>query len=213
MIFALNGHLYGGFGAIDASLYPSLNQALVPYLSKPVYLRLVSTLAKAKNYAAAGFHVSVTRGLGGGCKDAAATVDGTDSGGSACLSPLGRDDAAQAWSNAAQAYLNAYNLAAAGSAPLADVKAALDAANVTANSGYAIESVEPPSDPVLVAQNAAAGLPPPPPEPVAGSVSSGHPWLWGLLAVAATAGVGVAIYKGAKARTKRKSQRAYQYAY
>lgn len=208
MLFALNG-----FGAVDTSAFPVLNQSLVPYLGKPVYLRLTNSLAKAKNYAAAGFHVSVTRGLGGGCSDPASTVDGTDNTGSACISPMNRQDAVSTWADAAQAYSDAYYLANSG-ASLDAVKAQLTAANAKADAGYHLEGVAPPADPVLVAQNAAAGLPAPSSEPVAGSKSSSVGlWVGLALGTVAAAGLGVAIYKGAKARTKKKSNRAYQYAY
>lgn len=213
MLQMLNGQLfqggfYGGLGA-DAT-YPLHSE--VPYRSKPVYLRLTNSIAKAMDYAAAGYHVSVSRGVGGGCGGSSDSVDGTDES-AVCDLPLGRDDLSALWAQAAAGYKSAFDLASNGGS-LADVKTQLGAANNDANVAYHSEGVDPPSDPVQVAANAAAGLPPPAPEgAAAASMSSGHPLLWGLLGVGIATGLGIAIYKGAKARTKRKSKRAYEYAY
>jgi len=95
--------------------YPVLNHALVPFLGPTRYLRNVETLAQALAYAAGGFHVSVTRGLSGGCSDpssgfmaAHGLFDGE--GLTPCVAPLGRSDIRALWAQCAQGYLDAYNL-------------------------------------------------------------------------------------------------------
>lgn len=123
-----------------------LNQTLLPYRKSPVYLRLVDTESKAKDYAAGGFHISVTRGGSGGCKDAALDVGMTKA--AICTAPLGRQDLTGLWNAAANAYLNAYNRLG----DLSTIKTELLQANILADAAYAMEGVDPPRDPVLVAQ-------------------------------------------------------------
>lgn len=130
-----------GLGAVESVL----NHALVPYKSKAVYLRLVDTKAEVLNYAANGFHVCVTRGLAGGCKDGAVNVKGT--GPSSCSQPLGRTDLKEAWGAAAEAYLGAYQ-AALGGVSHVQIVPMLAQANAVADAAYAKEGVDPPRDPV-----------------------------------------------------------------
>lgn len=121
-----------------------LNQALVPYTPRASYLRLVDTKAEAVNYAANGFHVCVTRGLAGGCRDGAVNIKGT--GPSSCSQPLGRADLKSAWSQAAEAYLGAYQAVVGGANP-SSIVPMLAQANAVADAAYAKEGVEPPRDP------------------------------------------------------------------
>ena len=89
-----------------------LDQSLVPFRSRPVFLRLVNSQARAMDYAAGGFHVSVARGVIGGCADRA---EGSFLNfGATCTKPLGRDDIRNAWSLAASLYLQAFGHAKAG---------------------------------------------------------------------------------------------------
>ncbi len=128
-------------------LVDPLKHSLVPFRRRARYLRLVGTKSQALNYAAGGFHVSVTRGLAGGCADPSANFadGGTKTG--ACVAPLGRGDLRSKWSNAAQAYLQAFNSAQQG-ALVEQVKQLLRTANGLASQAYAAEGVPPPRDPV-----------------------------------------------------------------
>lgn len=118
-----------------------VSQSMMPYLGNPVYLRKTDTLKKADNYAAAGFHVSTTRALAGGCADPASAISGTDPK-AACKTPLGRADVGALWAAAANAYLVASQVPT-----LADRLQALRAANGAADQAYAQEGVAPPVDP------------------------------------------------------------------
>lgn len=124
----------------------SLDHGLVPYLYPPRYLRLVKSQSHALNYAAAGFHVSVTRGLAGGARDLSVSVSGT--GPSSVKEPLNRPDLASLWSQAANLYLEAYRQAQSAPFQLESVKSQLLSANQAADQAYAQEEVEPPRDPV-----------------------------------------------------------------
>jgi hypothetical protein len=132
--------------SVPAGWSSELDHSLVPFRSRARYLRLVATLPHALDYAAGGFHVSVTRGLCGGAADPAVgfAAGGTKAG--ACAAPLNRDDLRQLWSNAAQAYHDAYSAIIDGH-PLDRVKVLLHEANLLADKAYAGENVEPPRDP------------------------------------------------------------------
>lgn len=126
-----------------------LDHSLLVYRKNPVYLRIVeqrASLTLAKDYAAAGYHVAVTRGLGGGCKDLAFSISGTDPK-AACKLPLvARSDSAALvalWDKAATLYYNAYSIP-----DLRNAVQALRVANAAADQAYGAEGVEPPRDPV-----------------------------------------------------------------
>lgn len=126
----------------------ALSHDAVPYGSAPRYLRLVSTLKHARDYASAGFHVSVTRALSGGCSDSAGSINYKSK---ACVNPLNRQDLASLWESAATAYRVAYYLPDE-TADMGAIKDALMTANMLADKAYEAEGIEPPRDPVLVAQ-------------------------------------------------------------
>jgi len=138
---------FAGLGQEGAASIDPLNHQLVPFRSRARYLRLVKTLSHALDYAAGGFHVSVTRGLCGGAADPAHdfAAGGTKAG--ACQAPLGRDDLRVKWREAAAAYRLAFNAAQQGQL-VEQVKQLLTTANALANQAYAGENVEPPRDPV-----------------------------------------------------------------
>lgn len=132
-------------------LYPVLNHALVPFLGPTRYLRNVETLAQALAYAAGGFHVSVTRGLSGGCSDpsdgfmaAHGLFDGENL--APCVAPLGRSDIRALWAQAAQGYLDAYNLGLSTHS-VSQVKAKLRLVQQMQVSPYTLEGVPAPRDP------------------------------------------------------------------
>ncbi|UCC72064.1 MAG: hypothetical protein JSV86_17100 [Gemmatimonadota bacterium] len=124
-----------------------LDHSLAPFRGTPRYLRLVSTNRHVLDYAAGGFHVSVARGLAGGCADPSAgfAAGGTRAG--VCAEPLDRADLRTLWAKAAQAYLEIYNLALDGH-PVDRNKALLLAANDLADRAYAAEGIDPPRDPM-----------------------------------------------------------------
>lgn len=136
------------WGMDSGSEMADLDHSLVPFRSRARYLRLVNKISHALDYAAGGFHVSVTRGLCGGAADPALDFakGGTVAGG--CTMPLDRDDLRLAWAKAANAYLAAFIKASSGSAALEDIKATLRVANGLADQAYALEGVDPPRDPV-----------------------------------------------------------------
>lgn len=147
-------------------LYPVLNHALVPFLGPTRYLRNVETLAQALAYAAGGFHVSVTRGLSGGCRDPSdgfMEARGLFTGEmlTPCAVPLGRDDIRALWAQAAQGYLDAYNLGLRTKS-VSKVKAALRLVQQMQVSPYTLENVDPPRDPGL---DQGSSLPEPAHEP------------------------------------------------
>jgi hypothetical protein len=99
------------------------------------------------DYAAGGYHVSVTRGACGGTSDpAVGFADGGTRAG-ACSSPLNRDDLRAKWRAAVEAYLRAFHAAGDGH-PIDCVKIMLATANGLADQAYAGENVAPPRDPV-----------------------------------------------------------------
>ncbi len=134
-----------GLGAdsftVDQASNPVLNHALVPYRAKPGYLRLVNSLTRAKDYAAAGFHVAVTRGLAGGCQDLASAFNGT--GPASCSNPLFRGDLSAKWKSVASAYADAFSIG-----NLADSITGIKRANSLADLAFAAEGITPPKDPV-----------------------------------------------------------------
>ena len=134
-----------------AEMAPSLDHSLVPFHGRPRYLRLVSTYTHARDYAAGGFHVSVDRGLAGGCKDPWEIHDsGTHA--AACKDPRDREDIRQLWTSAAGVYLSAYDATQiATRLPLEQIKAMLRQANELASAAYMAEGIEPPRDPQTLA--------------------------------------------------------------
>ncbi len=161
--------LVGGLGGLgdDAEVqaeYPILNHLFAPFLGPTRYIRNVETLAQALAYAAGGFHVSVTRGLSGGCKDpsdgfmyARGLIDGMNT--TPCAVALNNPRIRDAWANVAQKYLDAYNLGVTTKS-LSKTKAAIQAAQSMMISPYAMEGVTPPRDP-----GPGNTLPEPAPEP------------------------------------------------
>lgn len=123
----------------------ALDHSLVPFRSRPRFLRLVKSLDHARDYAAGGFHVSVTRGLCGGAGDSAIGFAESGTVPGACQIPLDRADLRLAWANTARAYFDAF--IASRDEPLDAVKDRLRAANALADQAYALEGVEPPRDP------------------------------------------------------------------
>lgn len=120
------------------------DQTLIPYRAAPQYMRLVNTDAKARNYAAAAYHVSVSRGEGGGCGSSAAAVGYSPN--TVCPAPLGRADLSALWEQAVVAYRNAYNRLGT----VAEIRNELLAANLLADAAYTAEHVAPPVDPANV---------------------------------------------------------------
>lgn len=143
-----------GPGAVPNLYDSSLNHNIIPYKGSPYYLRLVNTEARARQYAAAGFHVSVARGLAGGCGDLAANIQGGKPGAS-CALPLHRDALMAQWAGVADAYRNAYNRLGT----VDQIKFELVGANKLADAAYAAEGIDPPRDPELVAAAVTQGVP------------------------------------------------------
>jgi hypothetical protein len=123
-----------------------LDHSLLHFRGRTIYLRLVSTIKRAMDYAAGGFHSSVARGLVGGSHDLASVTNGTVAG--QVPVGLGRDDCKAAWEAAARRYLDAYKQGDAGKT-LGEVKGVLAEANLLADAAYKLEGVDPPRDPVL----------------------------------------------------------------
>lgn len=139
-ISMLNAAVLGQFG--DLSF---LNHALVPFRRAPVYLRLVSTKSRALDYAAGGFHVSVTRGAGGGCYDPATSIPTGTAG--KCASPIGRQELGNEWATVAEKYKRAFeSVSSLGLTP--GTRTMLMEANASADRVYGMENVPPPRDPV-----------------------------------------------------------------
>jgi hypothetical protein len=172
------------FLAQDTSTSLPVSHADVPFRRAPRYLRLTTTVDRALDYAAGGFHVSVTRAEGGGCSDAAGSISATRA--SSCMSPLNREDSRGAWVNAAMAY--SYAFMSGGTVD--EIKLLLDKANQAADAAYTLENVEPPRDPVLVAAGVYA-----PPEPVTKKLNSKMMAGIGLAAVAIAGGLAYASQK------------------
>jgi len=134
------------------------DQSLIPYRSNPRYMKDVNTEARARDYAAAAYHVSITRGEGGGCGSPAAATDWRP--GALCPAPLNRPDLKTAWEQAVIAYRNAYNRLGT----VADIRNELMQANKIADAAYSGEGVPAPRDPSLmqVIPNMPVALLPPP---------------------------------------------------
>lgn len=175
--------------------YPtSVLNTNVPFRGAPVYLRNVKSLSRAKDYAAAAFHVCAIRGLAGGCADPASGTRGTKGTGSdyICDAPLGRESAKTAWAQAGGAYLDVYN-GLAGGLGLTAAREALAAANMAADTAYAAEGVEPPRDPQTgIAETALDKL------GDKGPSTAGFPW-WVLIPAGA-----LLLFKGSKGKGKRR---------
>lgn len=127
-----------------------LSHDLVPFRRSPVFLRLVSTMNRAADYAAGGFHVSVDRGQAGGCRDPF-SIHASGTKGARCLQPLNRADIRAAWSRAAGMYREAFfattGLVVGGPRSLSEVRGMLNAANIAADEAFGLEGIEPPRDP------------------------------------------------------------------
>lgn len=183
-------------GARNASI---LDHSLIKFRAKPPYLRLVTSLPAANDYAAGGFHVAVSRGLAGGCSDLSTAFNGT--GPSSCRIPLTRPDLTVKWKAAAQAYYDAYQRK-----NLADMLTGIRVANEIANAAFAAEGISPPRDPVTGAKEPPAIAP----GPVGGGGGAG---LFGSLGeaglpVLAVAGLGAwYLFGGGKKKGKRKARK------
>jgi len=137
---------YHFIGLGDDTQQPSvLSHTLVPFRRRARYLRLVRKKSHAADYAAGGFHVSVARGLAGGCRDSSANFASGGTKATTCLSPLDRADVRALWTAAAEAYMQAVG---STDKPLEQIKQMLRVANALADRAYAAEGVEPPRDPV-----------------------------------------------------------------
>ena len=173
-----------------------LDQNRMPWLSTPTYLRRVNSDARAKNYAAGGFHVAVTRGLAGGCGDPPVDLTASDNIKRPCQRALNSDEAKQAWADAAEAYYGAYFAVNVEGKSYKVAVPMLDAANKLADAAYAIESrlagvvIEPPRDPG--ATPGAEPEPDPGPAPAASApLVKGRPW--GTYATVGAAAVGIPL--------------------
>jgi hypothetical protein len=125
----------------------TLDHDLIPFRNSPIYLRLVGSLGRALDYAAGGFHVSVWRGLSGGCKDPWQIHQSGTSDGVGCRTPHNDNAIRDLWIEAAEKYKGAYEAAKVGK-PLLLVKGYLALANLAADKAYRAEGIEPPRDPV-----------------------------------------------------------------
>lgn len=143
---------FAGLG--DAAAF---THSQVPFRKAPVFLRLVTSMSRAADYAAGGFHVSLDRAQGGGCKDdwkihAAGTKSAT------CQMPLNREDVRGLWNTAAGKYLTAFNSSLNPQTKLDVIKGFLSDANSAADAAFAAEGIEPPRDPQTgESQGAAVG--------------------------------------------------------
>lgn len=135
----------GRFGTADG-----LFHAAVPFRARPVFLRLAKSRSQLMDYAAGGFHVSVTRGTAGGCKDPSSgfsqsgTIKGT------CDTPINSPEIRAMWASAAALYKIAFENGVAGEKddPARDIsKDQLRSANAAADAAYRAEGVTPPRDP------------------------------------------------------------------
>lgn len=138
-------HSMNGLGDDASPVASVLDHALVPFRSAATYLRLVTTPSQALDYAAGGFHVSVDRGLAGGCTDPW-TIHKGGTTAVACATPRNSASARAMWTSAAQKYLAVYTLAQQGGG-LDVVKQGLNDANLLANNAYGQEGITPPVDP------------------------------------------------------------------
>lgn len=176
-----------------------LDHKRIPFLAKPSYLRLVKTVQAAKNYAAAGFHVAVSRGLAGGCQDLSTAFNGT--GPASCKSPLYRSDLTSKWKTAAVAYASAYGLR-----NLPDMITAIKQANAASDAAFQAEGITPPKDPVTGNSEPPAVAP----GPVGGKGGASFLDQAGL-PVLAVAGLGAWYLwgggKGGKKKGKRKARK------
>lgn len=205
-----------GLGAdsfvVQASAKGALDHSLIPYRRKPSYLRLVNTLEKAKDYAAAGFHVSVTRGLAGGCQDLASAFNGT--GPASCESPLNRGDLTAKWRGVASAYMDAFDRR-----NLADAITAIKAANGLADMAFKAEGIQPPKDPVTGKSEPPAIGPGKPGDstggffdsaglPIAAAAAGAWWFFWGPGKGSKKGKKGRKSRKGGKRRSRRRSRRS-----
>ena len=166
-----------GFGAEDG-----LNHGDIPFRARPVYLRLVRTRTQARDYAAGGFHVSVTRGTAGGCQDPAENFDTDVAAALGCNKPINSAEIRVLWATAGEAYKAAFFRGANGNVSVDAIKDDLRAANRLADAAYAAEGVTPPRDPQT--QESEPALDP------KGQPDKRSPWLVaGLLAAALGAAV------------------------
>lgn len=140
----------------------NIDHALVPFTpitsvnnGWPVYISQTDTRGEVVNYAAGGFHTSVSRGIAGGCQDPDWVVKPTGvtwvSGPKACATPKNNPDIAAAWEKAAAKYREVYEAVNAVAKPSsAEIDAfvlGLRNANWLADIAYGLENVPPPRDP------------------------------------------------------------------
>ena len=140
-----------GLGQVSAN---SLDDSQVPYKSMPIYLSRITTMDQLEDYAAGGFHVCVGRGSVGGAKEGSISYGQRLLAGRTFVTPTGalnRPDLVKAWSDAADAYKAAFNMAVVGSFVPAGgidaVRVQILAANSLAGKAYALEGTIPPKDP------------------------------------------------------------------
>jgi hypothetical protein len=138
------GRTLAGLGADNPEV---LNHALVPFRARPVFLRLVKKRSQALDYAAGGFHVSVTRGLAGGCRDSSAGFASSGTKAGSCSQPINSDEIRALWVRAAEAYKLVFDMGSDATVNVAVFKENLAAANALADVAYGAEGVEPPRDP------------------------------------------------------------------
>ena len=139
---------FGGLGAaVPPEFVGILDHAFVPFRSKPVVLRLTKSMTQALDYAAGGFHVSVDRGISGGCGDHW-SIHKSGTVAAECSKPLFRPDILKAWASAAAKYREAFESGmAAKLQPVENVKAILREANQLADAAFKLEGIAPPKDP------------------------------------------------------------------
>ena len=187
--------------------------AMIDVYARPVYLRVAvksrNAVSLLRDYAAAGFHVSVARGWAGGCKDAVINFCGAGTQRNCtCQNGLGDPELRKLWEEAAREYQAAFRALLAKQSP-AQVLSILMKANDLADWAYQAEGLDPPTDPqgnkdALAAMvdsgklpGESAGSATANAIPAAASVKkAGFPW-WIVAA-------GAAIVVGVKIRQKRK---------
>lgn len=138
---------FGGLGAVAPEFAGVLDHGFLPFRAKPVVLRLTKSMTQALDYAAGGFHVSVDRGIAGGCGDHW-SIHKSGTVAAACSKPLNRPDIQKAWAAAAGKYREAFDSGmAAKLQPVDNVKAILKEANLLADAAFKLEGIAPPKDP------------------------------------------------------------------
>lgn len=140
---AIGGLPRGAFGEYTEAI---LDHDLIPFKGAAYYMKYINTAARAAQYAAGGFHTSVTRGLAGGSSDPASAITGSAAGETVKVE-LNDGDITEAWMDAARAYKDAYDEAVGGKASVPGLVAMLLDANSLADKAYGMEHVAPPRAP------------------------------------------------------------------